>query len=145
MWLLTSGRVVTLFICLVMALALGAASVNAQEATKISGKISATYTQQDSIVVGDDVGHLLTLAVSEGENVSTADNAFMDGAKITNMAYSDLIKGNGIHQGYVKFAAEGGMTFASSRRRPTGTFSARASTAARWGATRFVRPPERRR
>ena len=112
MWFLTQGKAVTIFICLVMALAFGTASLNAQDATMVSGKISATYTQQDSIVVGDDMGHLLTLSVSEGENVSTADNAFMDGAKAVNMAYSDLIKGNGIQQGYIKLAAEGGMTFA---------------------------------
>jgi hypothetical protein len=95
-----------------MAVAFGTASLNAQDATMISGKISATYTQQDSIVVGDEMGHLLTLTVSDGENVSTADNAFMDGAKIVNMGYSDLIKGNGTQQGYVKFAAGDDMAFA---------------------------------
>jgi hypothetical protein len=95
-----------------MVLAFGAASLNAQDATKISGKLSATYTQMDSIVVGDEMGHLIGLTVSDGKNVSTGEHAFMDGAKVTNMGYSDLIKGNGIQQGYVKFEKEGGTTFA---------------------------------
>lgn len=112
MWFQIQGRVVTLFVCLVMALAFGTASLNAQDATKISGKITATYTQMDSVVVGDEMGHLLTLLVSEGDNVSTAEYGFMDGAKVTNMGYYDLVNGNGIQQGYIKLAAGDDMAFA---------------------------------
>jgi hypothetical protein len=118
-----------------MAVAFGTASLNAQDATMISGKISATYTQQDSIVVGDDMGHLLTLSVSEGENVSTADNAFMDGAKITNMGYSDLIKGNGIQQGYVKFAAGEDMAFASWEGKVTTVLDTAGTPVSSFGGT----------
>ena len=110
---LTHGRVVALFVCLVMVLAFGTASLNAQDATMISGKFSATYTQMDSVVVGDEMGHLLTLSASEGDNVSTAEYGFMDGAKVTNTGYYDLVMGNGTQQGYIKLAAGEDMAFAS--------------------------------
>lgn len=88
---------------LVLALCLGATGAAAQEPTSISGKITAAYAHQDSIVVGDVAGHNMVLATSEGKNVSTGDHSFMDGAQVVNLSYSDLTRGNGPNWGYVKF------------------------------------------
>jgi len=74
--------------------------------------ITATYTKQDSIVVGDVDGHILTLGISEGNNVNTGEHEFMDGAQAVNMSYSDLIQGNGTHRGHVKFTKNGDTIYA---------------------------------
>jgi hypothetical protein len=100
------------FACLILALAFGTASLNAQEMTKISGKITATYTKQDSIVVGDVAGHTLILGISEGTNVNAGEHEFMDGARAVNMSFSDLTQGNGIHRGHVKFTKNGDVIYA---------------------------------
>jgi len=91
------------FVCLILALTFGAANLSAQKTTRVSGKITATYTNLDSIVVGDIIGHVLSLSTSEGKNVNTGEHTFMDGAQIVNMSYGDLIQGNGVHHGYIKF------------------------------------------
>ena len=98
--------------CIALLIALGVTSTSAQEATKVSGKITATYTDLDSVVVGDIIGHVLSLLTSEGKNVNTGEHAFMDGAQIVNMSYSDLIKGSGVHHGYVKFTKNGDAIYA---------------------------------
>lgn len=112
MWFIKPRKPGIFFVCFVLALALCAANLSAQETTKISGKITATYTNQDSIVVGDIIGHVLTMSTSEGKNVNTGEHAFMDGAQIINMSYSDLIQGNGVHQGHVKFTKNGDAIYA---------------------------------
>lgn len=99
-------------ICLTLALILSGTNLAAQETTKISGKLTATYTGQDSIVVGDVAGHVLSLTVSEGKNANTGENMFMDGADVANMSYADFIQGNGVHQGYVKFTKDGDEIYA---------------------------------
>ena len=100
------------FVCLVLALAFSAANLSAQETMKASGKITATYTNQDSISVGDIIGHVLSLSISEGKNVNTGEHAFMEGAQTVNMSYGDLIKGSGIHHGYIKFTKNGDAIYA---------------------------------
>jgi len=64
-----------------------------QEMMKIAGEIKAAYTQKDSIAVGDAEGHVLSLAISEGPNVSTAEHEFMEGATVLNYSFNDLVGG----------------------------------------------------
>ena len=105
-------KTTTLFIGVVIVLVFCAVGLNAQQPTKISGKITAAATYQDSIIVGDLTGHKMSLMISEGENVNTGEREFMDGARTVNMSHSDLIQGNGVHQGYLKLTKSGDTTFA---------------------------------
>lgn len=112
MWFIRPGRIGVFLVCLVLALAFDPAKLNAQETTKISGKIAATYAKQDSIIVGDTVAHVLSLATSEGKNVNTGEHAFMNDAPIVNMSYANLIQGSGVHHGYIKFVKNGDVVYA---------------------------------
>ncbi len=105
-------KATTLFIGFVIVLVFCAVGLNAQQPIKISGKITAAATHQDSIIVGDVANHKISLMVSEGKNVNTGESEFMDGAQIVNMSHSDLIQGNGVNQGYVRFTKGGDTTFA---------------------------------
>ncbi len=119
-----SKKFEAIFICLILALTFGFANLSAQEATKISGKLTATYSSLDSIVVGDVAGHTLSLSASEGKNANTGENMFMDGADIVNMSYSDLTQGNGVHIGYVKFTKNGDAIYAKWEGKVTTTQAA---------------------
>lgn len=101
----------TCFACLLLLFVFGAASVVAQEGTKVSGKMTATNTSMDSIVVGDVPGHTMTLATAAGTNANTGDNSFLDGAQLLDMSYGNLIQGNGTNQGYSKFTMDGDIVF----------------------------------
>ena len=107
MWFVRRLSLTVFFVSLTMALALGASNLSAQQTTSVSGKITSAFTHQDSIVVGDVVGHIMSLATSEGKNVNTGEHTFMDGAKVVNMSHSDLTMGSGIHQGYIQFIKNG--------------------------------------
>jgi hypothetical protein len=76
----------------------------AQDMMKIAGKMEAAYVRQEPMVVGDTDEHTMVLGKSEGTNASTGEHMFMDGAQIVNMSFADVVKGNGPHQGYVRFA-----------------------------------------
>ena len=137
----TSFRHLTaLFISLALLLAVAPTLSNAQEMTKVAGKINATYTHQDTIVVGDTDGHNLTSAISEGPNVSTAEDEFMDGARTVNHSFSDLVGGNGPHQGYVEFAKNGDTAFAKWQGTVTTTLSAENTPVTTFeGTTTWIR------
>lgn len=106
MWFIKIRRLRVFFVCLVLVIALRAANLSAYETTKISGKITAAYTIRDSIVVEDNIGHVLFLSTSEGKNVNTGEHAFMDGAQIVSVSSADLIQGSGVHQAYIKFTKD---------------------------------------
>lgn len=121
MRLFRSKKLHACFVCLMLVFIVGAANLCAQEATKISGKMTATYTKMDSTVVGDVPGHTMILGTSEGTNTNTGENAFMDGAQITNLSFSDLVQGNGTNQGYVIFTKDGDVTYAKWQGKVTTT------------------------
>ena len=75
----------------------------AEKKHQISGKMTMTYPEQLRIEVGDTEGHTLSFGTSEGINKCTSEDTFMDGGQAVNMAFSDLVRGNGPHQGYAKF------------------------------------------
>lgn len=112
---------VVLFVCLALSVTLAAATATAQEKTEVSGTMSASYTQQDTIAVGDQAGHLLTLVMSEGTNTETSKAGFMVGATIRNMSQSDVVNGNGSQQGYLSLMKDGEMVFASWKGKLTTT------------------------
>lgn len=112
MRLLGLSKMVSLVICFALILIFSATTSLAQEATNISGKISATYAQQEKIGIGDTEGHMVSLAKSEGTNENTGEHAFMEGARTVNISYGDLVKGNGSHRGYVIFANNSDTTIA---------------------------------
>lgn len=98
-----------------------AGQVSAQN--KIAGQLTLAYTQMDSMVVGDAAGHLMTLSQSEGTNTSVGETSFMDGASSVNFACSDLVMGNGPHQGYVTLKSGDDMTVAKWQGKVTTTMS----------------------
>jgi len=99
--------------CLVLACVLVASNLYAEQPTKISGKITAEITRQDTVAVDDTEGHNMYLQVSEGTNSGDGEEGFMAGALVNNVAFADIVQGNGIHRGYVKFTKDGSSTFAS--------------------------------
>ena len=110
---LTPRRRMALFMSLALILAFGMTTLSiAQQKTKIAGKLTMAYTEQDMIEVGDTEGHTLTLAQAEGVNGSVGEHKFMDGAQVVTISFGDLTKGNGPHQGYIKFVKGGDTTFA---------------------------------
>jgi hypothetical protein len=131
---------ISLFIGLVLIIAFIPTASMAQQMTRIAGKMKAAYTKQDSIVVGDTEGHLLTLGISEGTNVSATEHKFMEGARIINYSFGDLVKGNGSHQGYVKFAENGDTAFAKWQGKITTTLSAEGTPLVKFeGTTTWIK------
>lgn len=106
-----TGKSKVFFLGLGLIIALGITSIGAQEATKVSGKMTLTVTPQDSIVIGDEAGHIMTVGMSEGKNINTGDNTFMDGAQVINVSCADMTKGTGVNQGYVIFTKDDDTTY----------------------------------
>jgi hypothetical protein len=107
-----TSNIISLVICVTLILVFSTATSKAQETTAISGKISAVYTHEDPIGIGDAEDHIVSLTKSEGTNANTGKQDFMDGARVFNTAFSDVVKGNGNHQGYVVFAKSSDTTIA---------------------------------
>ena len=91
---------------------------------KISGKTTNAYNKMERINVGDVDGHMISLLVSEGVNLSTGNTGFMDGAQVVAITTSDMINFNGSFQGYVKFIKKGDMTFSKFKGKVTAKPSA---------------------
>ena len=124
MQILTFNRAMVLSISLVLIFALGVTTSVAQQKIKVAGKMTLAYTKQETIDVDDAEGHFISLAESEGKNVSTGKQEFMDGAQVVNLSFGDLVKGNGPHQGYVKFAKKDDTVIAKWEGKVTTTLSA---------------------
>lgn len=112
MGIFTCKRPLALFVSLALVFVFVVATSMAQQKNEIAGEITCAYIMQEKLNVGDTEGHVISLAQSEGTNISTGENEFMDGAKIVNMSFSDVVKGNGPHQGYIKYTQNGDSTFA---------------------------------
>ena len=68
--------------------------------TKIAGKSSLKFTDDLSLPVDEAENHLVALRRAEGINHSNEGSDFMDGARVINISYNDLINYNGTHRGY---------------------------------------------
>jgi hypothetical protein len=69
---------------------------------KVAGEMALTVTDENKVEVGDVENHVLNMTQYEGTNISVGEQELMDGAQVVNMGFSDLVMGNGPHQGYVK-------------------------------------------
>jgi len=83
----------------------------AQEKIKISGKVTTAYTIRHEIKCDDTEGHSILVVKSEGVNMSTGKNEFMDGAEFAYEAFADYVKGNGPHVTYSKLTLNGDTVF----------------------------------
>ncbi len=134
------NRLIALFVGLALILAFTPTMTTAQEMTKIAGEIKAVYTKQDTAAVGDTEGHNLILATSEGPNVSTAAHEFMEGARVINYSFNDLVGGNGPHEGYVEFTKNGDSAFGKWQGKVTTTLSAEGVPATSFeGTTTWIK------
>ncbi len=84
----------------------------AQQATKISGTVTGQYAKGEQFSVGDTPDHMIDLSQWSGVNNSTGNNSFMDGAKISEVSFYDLVKGNGNAMGYITFSNGADTTIA---------------------------------
>lgn len=109
---LLSKRSMTLFIGVALVFAVGVMPSSAQQTTKVAGKLTMVQARQDTIDIGDTEGHVFSIGEFEGTNASTGEHKFMDGAQVITKGFSDLIRGNGPHQGYIEFSQKGDRTFA---------------------------------
>jgi len=86
----------------------------AQQKIKVSGKVTTAYTIRHEIKCDDTEGHSLIIMKSEGVNMSTGKNTFMDGAEFAYEAFGDYVKGNGPHITYSKMTLNGDTTFSKA-------------------------------
>jgi hypothetical protein len=86
----------------VLAIALGVTTSEAQQKTRVSGSMTMAHIKYETINVNEADNHTISLYVFEGVNQSTGKQAFMDGASLINIGTSELVKGNGSHQGYAR-------------------------------------------
>jgi len=119
MRILTSQRIMVLFISLALICGLCVSSLMAQQKFKIAGKATAAYTVREVVEVGDTEGHSLYLLKNEGFNESTGEHKFMDGAEVVWFAISDYIKGNGPHTVYLKMSLNDDVVCAKAEGKTT--------------------------
>jgi hypothetical protein len=112
MGIFTCKKPLVLFVSLALVFVFVVATSMAQQKTKIAGEMTCAYVMQEKLNVGDTEDHIISLGQSEGTNASTGKEKFMDGAQVVNMSFSDVVKGNGSHQGYIKHVQNGNSTFA---------------------------------
>lgn len=79
--------------------------------TKVTGKMELQLSHHEKYDIGDVDGHIISLRKAEGKNVNTGTVDFMNGAKIINFSYNDVVKGNGPHQGYSILTKNGDSLF----------------------------------
>jgi len=97
---------------------------NDLQKTKISGKMTFNFTQQETFDVGDVEGHIVSLRKAEGTNINVGKSEFMDGANAVNFSFDDLVIGNGPHQGYSKLEKNGDLIITKWEGRIVTTLSA---------------------
>ncbi len=102
MFNLSSNNTIKQLISLAVFFTLASLGVNAQQITKISGKMTCANVDGKAFENVSAEGHRFSISQAEGINVNTGLNAFMDGAQVNNISFADLVKGNGPYQGYIK-------------------------------------------
>jgi len=91
----------------------------AQEKVKITSKYTGVFTKTEQIKPDDTEGH--TLNLYEAKGAGTGSNG---GFTFVNQGMSDLVKGNGTHQGYYKATdKDGHVWFANWQGKVTTTMS----------------------
>ena len=123
MSLRTVSRAMTLFLSVGLVLTICAAPSHAQPKVvtqtqvithpkiKAAGTMTMTEARRDTMTVGNTEGHVMSLSRSTGTNAATGEAKFMDGAQAVNVYLSDLVNGNGLHNGYTVLAMNGNSVF----------------------------------
>jgi hypothetical protein len=117
----TTGSKPAFILLLFLGVIILAAQTEAQ--TKIAGKMTMVFAKTDSLLVADAPGHLMTIGESKGTNTSVGESSFMDGSESVNYSYSDIMMGNGAHQGYVTHKSGDDMTVTKWQGKITTTMS----------------------
>ncbi|MFW6257487.1 MAG: hypothetical protein ACOC11_01770 [Prolixibacteraceae bacterium] len=89
----------TIVFSLIFTLALTTAE--AQQKFKIAGTGDYTVVEGKDFNIDDAEGHIVRLNKWEGNNLSTGETEYMHNARTVNIAFNDVTKGNGLHNGYV--------------------------------------------
>jgi hypothetical protein len=72
----------------------------------VAGELHMTDTRQLAVEIPGTEDHAVQLAESRGTNRSTGPEAFLDGAEVTNVGFSDVQAGSGPQQGYITFTQD---------------------------------------
>ena len=103
----TQKPTLIIILSLLLILILTAAITTAQEKIKVAGNVTMATTKYETVSLSDADNHTYSFYTYDGVNMSKGQSIFMDGAQVINTGVSDLVKGNGPHQGYVKFLKGG--------------------------------------
>jgi hypothetical protein len=123
MQILNLKKTMLLFIIFTLIFSLGVITSEAQQMIKVAGKMTAAYTIVEEMDVGDVEDHIVALGESHGTNANTGKSEFMDGARIVNLSFSDLVQGNGPHQGYITLFENGDTVISKWEGKITTTLS----------------------
>jgi hypothetical protein len=82
----------------------------AEEAARVSGTYTMTYSQRHPVPVTDTEGHIVIATEAKGTNRSTGAASYMDGADVSIAETADMVQGNGPHQGYATMSLKGDLT-----------------------------------
>jgi hypothetical protein len=100
-----SKKLMLLLISLSAIFVLGVTTSLAQQKTKIKGKRFGTFKSESSIKIDATKGHTIGSGMSKGVDI-------IQGSIFMSWSTSDLVKGNGTHQGYSKtIDKDGDITF----------------------------------
>ena len=123
MSLRTVSRAMTLFLSVSLLLTICAAPSLAQPKVvtqtqvithpkiKAAGTMTMTEARVDSMAISIGESHIMSLMRSTGTNAASGEPKFMDGAQAENSSFSDLVLGNGLHNGYTVLAMNGNSVF----------------------------------
>jgi len=123
MQILNLKKTMLLFIIFTLIFSLGVTTSEGQQKTKIAGRMTAAYTKVERMDVGDVENHIVLLSESQGTNINTGKSEFMDGARVVNLSFSDLVQGNGPHQGYITIVKNGDTVISKWEGKITTTLS----------------------
>lgn len=89
---------------IVMVAALGLAATSflsaaTAEERAVAGRFTVEYSSQHALEIPDAKGHVILLGQAEGANEAVT-GTYMDGARVTNREFTDIVRGNGMHRGY---------------------------------------------
>jgi hypothetical protein len=104
MQVLRHKRLMLILISLALIFAFGVMTSVAQEKVKLKDKRYWFTTKMEVMKVDDTEGHIIQISENKGVDVGT-------GGISISRSFSDLVKGNGTHQGYSNLMLPDGVTF----------------------------------
>jgi len=123
MQIITFKRAMSLFISLVLVLAICVTNVLAQQKMKVAGKVTMTEKARSKLSAPDAKDHVVFISEWEGTNVSTGENKFMDGAKFIFAAHGHYTMGTGPHYTFFKMSLDDDKVIGNADGKTTTTLS----------------------